>query len=152
MNKPVIIGIGNEFRGDDAAGILTVRQLEQKFPDKAEYYYFQDDVLSLVHHLDSSQVCIVDTVISGQQAGTIHLFDLHRDLADISEIKFSGHSFNPVDAIQLARVNGPLPETLLFYGIEGKSFAAGTAMTEAVSKGMETLAANIAAEYINRET
>ena len=149
MARLVLAGIGNEFRSDDAAGIYTVQQIEKKSRGAAECRYFQEDILSLLPMLETGNtVIIVDAVMSGSLPGTLHRFDLSREIPDSPGIRFSGHSFSPLDAVRLAMAYIKIPEKLILFGIEGINFGHGTAMSPEVKKAADGLAGAIHAEFL----
>lgn len=134
-----IIGCGNLDRGDDAAGLLVARRLgaiEQS-----------GDGLEL---LDSWQehdiVILIDAVVTGSPAGTLHFWDGKNLPALDNVFRCSTHHFGIGEAVNLARALGRMPKRLLIYGIEGRQFDLGTAPSPVVIAAVERLAKQLRLE------
>lgn len=130
----VLIGIGNSFRGDDAAGIRVAEAtggIAMESPDAAEILAAWEGAEDLV---------VVDAVQSGAAAGHIHRIDAsHRPLpADL--FTSNSHHFGLAQAIELGRALGRLPASVTVYGIEGESFEYGEEVSEAVRVAIDVLA------------
>jgi len=129
----VLIGIGNSMRGDDAAGILVaeaVGGIAMESPDAAEILAAWEGAEDLV---------VVDAVQSGSAPGHIHRIDAsHRPLpADL--FTSNSHHFGLAQAIELGRALGRLPASVMVYGIEGRSFEYGEAVSDEVRVAIDVL-------------
>src|SRR5262249_12039780 len=78
-------------------------------------------------------VWVVDAVRSRAAPGTIHRLDASDRPLPEALFGASTHHLGLADGVELARVLGRLPGRLVVFGIEGASFAAGAAVTPAVS-------------------
>lgn len=58
----------------------------------------------------------------------------------------SVHAFGVVEAVELSRVLGDIPECLVIYGIEGKEFSHGKILSPEVSEAGEKVTARIVEE------
>jgi len=121
-----VIGLGNAARGDDAAGLLAARALGG--------VELERDPSALVELLDGApSATILDAVSSGAAPGTVHRFDVSAEPLPASVRRAtSTHALGLAEAIELARTLGRLPERVIVYGIEGRSFAAGDPVCAAV--------------------
>jgi len=73
-----VIGVGNEWRGDDAAGLLVVRRLQPGQPPPVLIVECRATVTAvLAAWKDAPGVIVVDAVVSGGRPGDIHRFDVH---------------------------------------------------------------------------
>ena len=130
---PLVIGIGNAARGDDAAGLIAARRL-----GGLEH---EGDPLGLLDVWDGVGLAVViDAVSSGAEPGTIHRFDAAAaPLPALLRTSTSTHAVGLAEAIELARSLGRLPDRLIVYGIEGERFEAGTDLTPAVAAGTDAV-------------
>ena len=122
-----VVGLGNDFRGDDAAGLYTARLLAEKNIPGLHVIEGVSDGTTLINAWDGAKACfLVDCVYSKKKPGYIHCFDALTDV--IPEDIFPGystHAFSITGAVKLARALDQLPEKLIVYGIEGASFTTG---------------------------
>lgn len=126
-----MIGVGNRFRGDDAAGIEVVRRLRERGVDARES---EGEPVGLLDCWEGAGAAVVvDAVRSGAPAGTIHRVDASEQaLPAILRGSTSTHAVGLGEAIELARTLGQLPPRIVVYGIEGASFAAGEELSPQV--------------------
>jgi len=139
----LVIGLGNEFRGDDIAGLLVVRKLKLLFANhKIEFYEHSSEASFLIslwsENLETSTVFLVDAVFSQDTIGTIHRFDLQQQTL-ATEFFYSTHAFNLAEAIELARILNQLPKEIIFYGITGKNFQIGAEPSQELPKAIDKL-------------
>ena len=132
---PLIIGIGNEYRGDDAAGLIVARRLKERLADSVKVIEQSGDGAALMDAwLGAETVIIIDAVMSGAAPGTIHRFDANTRPIPKGDFRYLTHAFGVAEAIELARALGNLPQRLVVYGIEGKNFAACIGLSAEVEK------------------
>jgi hydrogenase maturation protease len=132
---PLIIGIGNEYRGDDAAGLIVARRLKGRFAYSFTVLEQSGDGAALMEAWRGVEtVIVIDAVISGAEPGTIHRLDAKTQPLPKDAFRCSTHAFGVAEAIELSRAMGELPRRLIVYGIEGKNFAAGVGLSPEVEK------------------
>ena len=134
---PLVIGVGNEHRGDDAAGIEVARRLRGSRATEVT------DCSSLLDRWEGEDaVIVVDAMRSGRPVGTVIEID---GLSQAFPIKAfpSTHSFGLAEAIELGRILGKLPERLTVYGIEASAIHPGDAMTPEVEAAVTDVAGRI---------
>jgi hydrogenase maturation protease len=140
-NTPLIIGVGNLYRSDDAVGILIARKLQDMVPDRVSVKEQSGEGTSL---MDSWQrhdhVYVVDAVSSGASPGSIHRMDASRESIPSKFFSCSTHDFGVAEAIEMARTLGQLPRQLQLLGIEGKNFQPGEILSAEVERAMELVA------------
>lgn len=126
-----LIGIGNEWRCDDGAGLEVARRLGG--------LQLWGEPIALLELFDGAEdVVVVDAVSSGAAPGTLHVFEagvepLPSELFGSS----STHALGVAEAIEIARSLGRLPERVRVYGIEGASFEYGRGLSPEVEKAVE---------------
>lgn len=147
LAEPIlIIGIGNEYRSDDAVGLLVARALQaRKLPSTVIIEATGEGTGLLEAWKGRENVILVDAVTSQSAAGTIHQLDAQTGPIAPGLFALSTHAFGVVEAIELARALGNLPQHLMIYGIEGAHFVAGVGLSPAVER-----AARKAVERVTR--
>ena len=143
----VLIGVGNELRGDDAAGLLVARRLRERAAKQAVVLACQADPAELLTAWTGADLAIVvDTVVSGAAPGTIQRFDVSAAPLPAKLIGFSTHGLGLAEAIELARALDRLPSRTIVYGIEGSSFSAGAPLDPAVERAIDETLTRVMAE------
>lgn len=139
--QPLIVGVGNAWRHDDAAGLAVARLVGG--------VELTGEVAGLVEVLGAHHAVIaVDAVASGAGPGTIHRFDAAATPLPGGFRSASTHALGLAEAIELARALDALPAQLVVYGIEGADFSAGEGLSAAVADAVERAAALIAEEIV----
>jgi hydrogenase maturation protease len=134
-----IIGCGNLERGDDAAGIVVAQRLREWEIDARE-------ATSLVDAWDAGDdVVLVDAMSSGRETGTIAVWE-GTEFSRLQQFRASTHDFGLAEVIGLARALDRMPSRLRVYGIEGRRFGIGSALSPEVAKAVEAVSMRIAAE------
>jgi hydrogenase maturation protease len=137
QSRTLIIGIGNEYRGDDAAGLRVARCLKQQAREDVTVLEQSGEGATLMETWkEADAVILIDAVQSGAKAGTMHRLDAHTQTVPAALFHCSTHGFSVAEAIELARVLGELPRRLLVYGIEGKNFTAGNELSGEVERAV----------------
>lgn len=137
---PLIVGIGNPDRGDDAIGVLVVRSL----PGLRTIELADCSGLLDVWE-DESDVIVVDAMRSGDHPGTVRRFDASSSVLPTATFP-STHSFGLGETVELGRALDRLPDRLIIYGIEATRFDPGGQVTSAVRDALEEAVAAISKE------
>ncbi len=145
--KTIVIGVGNEYRGDDGAGRLVARRLVNRVPTDVEVRESSGESAGLMEVWESyNRVYLVDAVESHQPPGTIHRIEAHDCEMPRDFFHCSTHAFSIAEAIELARSLELLPPEVIVYGIEGKWFESGKKLTPEVEAGIATVTDRIIEE------
>jgi len=129
----LIIGIGNDLRGDDSFGIRMVRFLQMKHPDLAEYVILKQDLTNLIDIWNQRNVIIIDAAFSKKmQPGRVHLSWSVEELIADQERHYSSHGLGLMEALKISKVVNKLPSSLLFVGVEGEHWEFGSSLSENV--------------------
>ncbi len=148
LPRLLVIGAGNEYRRDDAAGLAAARRLASEAA--IDVREARGDLSGLADlWVGRSRVVIIDAARSGAEAGTVHRFDASAEPLPAAFSRGSTHALGVAEAVELARVLGLLPSELIVYGIEGVDFSAGEGMSEEVAAAVEQVAARIAEEELH---
>ena len=148
----LIIGIGNEYRSDDAAGLIAARRLRKILPQSVTILEQSGEGTALMDAWNNSaEVIVLDAVSSGKPAGVIHRFAAHAEPVPAVFLRHSTHAFSLAEAVELGRVLEQLPERLIVIGIEGKNFQSGTALSPEVEAAVDRLVAEELAAFHNEQ-
>ncbi len=143
----LVIGIGNEYRHDDAVGLVVARRLREKNLDGVKVLELSGEGAALIEAWrDAETVILVDAVHSGAAPGTIYRFAAHQQSIPTKFFHYSTHAFSVAEAIELARTLNQLPSRLIVYGIEGKDFAAGEGISPEVEQAASRVVDSITEE------
>lgn len=131
--KITVVGIGNEFRGDDAAGLIVIRRLKEKPQNGVDFLEQSGEATALMETMNQAgPVILVDAVQSGATPGTLHRYDASKQSMPAQFLRCSTHNFSVHDAIEMARALDKLPPQLMVYGIEGSQFESGAELSPQV--------------------
>lgn len=129
----LVIGVGNEYRSDDGAGLVVARRLKALSLDNITVIEESGEGADLMEQWKAADgVFLIDAASSGAQPGTIHRIDARTQQVPRDLFRYSTHMFSVGEAVELARVMNGLPPGMVLYGVEGASFEEGTALSRAV--------------------
>lgn len=137
---PLVIGIGNPDRGDDAIGVVVTRSLSglrtKELADCSGLLDVWDD---------ENDVFVVDAMRSGEPPGTVRRFEASTTSLPTRTFP-STHSFGLGETVELGRALDRLPERLIIYGIEAGDLDHGGRLTAAVRDAMVEVVGAISSE------
>jgi hydrogenase maturation protease len=137
--RQVVIGVGNEFRHDDGAGLAVAARLGGRVPTGVAVVSCEQESSRLLEAFDGVEgAVVVDAIASGAAPGTLHRFDVGERPLPVRVFRSSTHAFGVGETIELARALGSLPQRLLVYGIEGSDFGAGRGLSTPVQAAVES--------------
>ena len=139
MRPPrLVLGIGNAWQGDDAAGLTVAQRIRERVPPGVEVRELEGEPVSLVDAWNGAEeVFVVDAVRSGSPPGMVHRIDASTAPLPATLSAASTHTLGVGEAIELARALGRLPARLVLYGIEAESIAAGAELTPSVAAAVD---------------
>jgi hydrogenase maturation protease len=146
LSPPLVIGIGNGLRGDDAAGPMVVGLLNRRLGEEVAVVSGGDVAELTTLWEGRAAVVVVDAMTSGRPPGTVARYDAVAGSLPVQGFGGSSHAFGLVEAIELSRALGTLPAKLVIYGIELASAAIGSAPSPAVVAAVQVVVEAIAAE------
>jgi hydrogenase maturation protease len=144
--RVLVFGLGNPFRGDDAAGLLVCRALRERKPSGARIEEADSPHLLLDLPADFHAWILVDAVAPRGETGRIHRFDAGGERTPASSFRASTHALDFSGFLSMARELKMLPERVVVYGIEGRRFEPGALVSEEVEAAVEDAAARIVEE------
>ena len=141
----LVIGVGNPWRGDDAAGLVVADRVRAQARGVL-VETLEGDASALVHlWAGHDDVALVDAASSGAPPGTLHELRYGDGTLQAAALRSSTHAFGVADAVGLAAALGRLPARLEIYAIEGGDFSLGAPLSPAVALTVDALAERIAA-------
>ena len=143
-----VIGVGQEWRGDDAAGLLVARRLQEMVGPEV---LVLENSGSMTHLLaawqEADAVFLADAVQGGGQPGEIFRFPVHERPLPVELFPAtSSHAWGVAQAAALGRVLQQLPPYLVIYGIEGRNFGFGQDLSPEVARAVPEVARRISLE------
>ena len=140
MSAIVVIGIGNPYRRDDAAGLAAAERLAPRLPEGVAVLLCEQEPSRIIDAWNGAWAAVlVDAVAAGDEPGTLHRVDAGREPVPVNVFRSSTHAFGVGEVIELARALGRLPERILLYGIEGAAFSAGAGLTASVDAAVDAV-------------
>jgi len=136
-SRVLVIGVGNDYRHDDAVGLIVARRLREKNLQHVTVREMSGEGAALIAAWQGAdRVIIIDAVQSGAVPGTIFCFEAHREPISVDFFRYSTHAFGVAEAIETARSLGQLPRNFIIYGIEGKDFSVGEGLSPEVESAV----------------
>ena len=129
----LVIGVGNDFRGDDALGAHVARELQSLNMEGVSVLEMDGEGSTLIDAWQGhDRVILVDAFCSGVTAGLLREFDV--SIAEIPEhsCHSSSHAFGLAEAIGVARRIGMLPKRMFVFGLEGENFGFGRRLSRTI--------------------
>jgi hydrogenase maturation protease len=144
MKSVTVVGIGNEFRGDDSVAIFILRILRDSLPRGVKVVELSGDQSNLVEVMQGADnVIIIDAACSPAPAGTIFQINASEEPFPAGFFTASTHNIDLGQSIELARTLKRLPGSVLIYGIVGKDFSFTQSLSEQVREAAETVSNKI---------
>lgn len=133
-----IIGLGNEFRGDDAVGLLAARLIRERVGSHTHVIETETAGVELLDLMKGAPtVLLIDAVRSGNIPGTIHRFDASAGPIAPELFPRSTHAIGVGEALELARTLGVLPHRVIVYGIEAGDTDIGHPLSPEVGHALQ---------------
>jgi len=143
-----VIGVGNRFRHDDAAGLEVATRLHALEPAGVRVVEEEGEPASLLEAWAGvDEALVIDAVDSRAPAGRMHRFEVGLDPLPVELFRHSTHALGVADAVELGRELDRLPRRLAIYGIEGENFEAGEGLTPIVEVAVQELVDELYAEF-----
>lgn len=144
MSSILLVGVGNEFRADDAAGMLTVRAAASRLGELVRAIEATDDLTRVIDHLqDGDRVLFIDAVVSSDPPGTIKTFNLLRRSLPSDVRMVMSHAVSIPQVIDLAKAAGVTLQSAHLVGIAVDCLGYGTEVCEPVRRGIAAAVAEI---------
>ncbi len=138
LNKPkkvVLIGVGNEFRGDDYVGMEICKRLKGKIPkvNIIESGASPENFTGKLRRIKPSHIIIIDAADMSEQPGTIRIVDS----SNIDGLAISTHRIPLSLFINYLKRN--MDVSIALIGIQPKSTGFGEPLSPELEKAVEDL-------------
>ena len=141
INKKIIVGIGNEWRGDDGIGSKIVNWLKENVAGND--YLIESDLFSLLDVFEKYQyVVVVDAVNMGEQPGVVKAFTPTEAKLIIKNNSTSTHGFGLAEIIKLAE-SLQLNINLQIIGIQVDDVAFGNELSSVLEQRWEMIVSRV---------
>lgn len=145
--RVLVIGVGNDFRGDDAVGLAVARRLQEQDVDGIAVVEARGEAASLIDAWDGTDaVILIDAVYSGSVPGMLHRLSRRALTRSADLFHRSTHAVSISDAIELAGAMKRLPKRLIVVGIEGEDFRAGYGLSRKVEAAVSSAVGTVLRE------
>jgi hydrogenase maturation protease len=146
----LVMGIGNILLSDEGVGIRIIEALQKKgYPDYVEVIDGGTGTLDLLEIISNRErVIIIDAVTGGSKPGTVYRFtpdDIRiKKLAPVST-----HQFGFMEILDMAKLMGDLPHSIIIIGIEPEILNWGMNLSPVVSASIPKVLELIEKEIFN---
>ena len=141
-----MIGVGNSWAGDDAAGLLIAGMVRERAPAGVTVIEHEGEPTALIDQWQGAALAVVvDATSGGGEPGEVRVMDATEAPLPAQFTGTSTHAFGLAEAIELGRALGRLPERLVVVGIEGARFDAGAEPSPEVRASLGTAADEVLA-------
>ena len=147
MTGTLVLGVGNTLLADEGAGIHAMRYLKNHY-DLHDVRYLDAGTLSFTLAADIAEadhLVVLDAAQIGAEPGGIKVFED----GEVDEFLLSGkcsvHEVGFADLMDIARLEGYLPERYALIGIQPETLGWGESPSESVRRALPRAAANAAA-------
>lgn len=136
----LVIGIGNEMRGDDGVGLLVARNIAEACLPNVVVKTLSGDSTQLFQLWDGfANVMAIDAVDAHATHGKRFTISASTSPLFRNIFSKSSHLFGVIDAIELAKELKILPPQFIFYGIQIESVELAEGISESVRKAAQEL-------------
>ncbi|EQD63552.1 Peptidase A31, hydrogen uptake protein [mine drainage metagenome] len=150
---PLVIGLGNPHRGDDAFGLVVVRRLRPRLCGVGTLVEQEVGGAELLDvWTGRERVWVVDAVRAGGLPGTNYRIEVGKEALPARLAASSSHGISLAQAVALGQVLHQLPSRLVIHGVEPAGFGTGKGLSPEVAAAVETVARRIEAEVRGTET
>ena len=139
-----LIGVGNRFRSDDAAGLEVARRLREMHPPGIRIVEEEGEPGSLLQAWELvTEALVIDAVEADEEPGALLCFEATAGRLPVELFRPSTHALGVADAVELGRELERLPHRLAVYGIVGENFETGEGLSPPVRKTVDALVEEI---------
>ncbi len=151
--RVVVIGVGNEFRGDDGAGPEVLARLDGRLPADVQLVLSDGEPARLIEAWTGATVAIVADAVAGGpgQTGELHRLVVGGAAGTAGRTAgeagvASSHGLGLDTAIGLAVALDRLPPVLIVHCVQGADFSQRRGLSEPVAAAIGSLADAIVAD------
>lgn len=119
--QTLILGLGNELRGDDAVGLLVIQELRRRFSGRTDLVLDEASVagLALLDMMMGYRHLVVVDAIQTRGGRPGDVYRLSEEDLSAQGSSWSGHQMGLKAVLQMGRTWGcDLPEDVVVYAVE----------------------------------
>ena len=140
MADIIIVGIGNPYRGDDAAGWAVIDGLKEEVGSAIKLVKERGDIAELIDIFTRHKsVYLVDACSSSEFTAAWQRIDVNRQPLLEENPQTSTHGFSITQAISLAKNLDQLPNKLILYAINGNNYSISNELSPAVANSVDSV-------------
>lgn len=137
MTPTLVVGIGNDERGDDGAGLEVARRLRARGLAHVTVGECRGSSLDLLESwAGRRRVILVDAASGSGPPGRVRRFAAHGHPLPAGLLHDSTHAWGVAEAVEMARALRRMPAVLLVYTIEGATFEIGRRLSRPVRRAI----------------
>ena len=147
MTNTLVLGVGNVLLADEGAGVHAMRYLADHY-DLPDTTYLDAGTLSFTlaaDIADADQLIVFDAAQIGSKPGDVKVFEDGEVDDFLKSGRCSVHEVGFADLMDIARLEGYLPERYALIGIQPEQLGWGDAPSETVRRALPRAAGNAAA-------
>jgi len=147
MTHTLVLGVGNILLADEGAGVHAMHYLQDHY-DLPNTTYLDAGTLSFTlaaDIADADNLVVFDAAQIGAEPGEIKVFEDEEVDAFLKSGRCSVHEVGFADLMDIARLEGHLPQRYALIGIQPEKLGWGDAPSETVRRSMPRAAGNAAA-------
>jgi hydrogenase maturation protease len=151
MANTLVLGVGNTLLADEGAGVHAMRYLQDHY-DLPNTTYLDAGTLSFTLATDIAEadnLVVFDAAQIDAEPGDIRVFEGEEVDNFLRSGRCSVHEVGFADLMDIARLEGHLPQHYALIGIQPETLGWGDAPSETVRRSMPRAAGN-AASLINK--
>lgn len=125
VQRILVAGVGDILRGDDAFGILAIRELQKReLPENVDLAPFRAESSNLVSEIKNGYdaVILVEATPQGGEPGSIYIFDPEVDPIEAGQAIFSSRFRKPEMGLRVLDALDGYKGRILIVGCEPESF------------------------------
>ena len=147
MSRTLVMGVGNVLLADEGAGVHAMRYLADHY-DLPDTTYLDAGTLSFSLAADIAEadhLIVFDAAQIDEEPGSVRVFQDEEVDEFLKSGKGSVHEVGFADLMDIARLEGYLPERRALIGIQPEKLGWGEFPSETVRRSMPRAAGNAAA-------
>ncbi len=140
MHDIAIIGIGNPIKSDDGVGVMAVRYLEGRVPERVELVEGSVYCADLFHIIEGCRkVIFIDGIDAGEEPGAVFRFTPEEVRPETAGVSISLHDFGIYELITAARLMDQCPDEITIFAVQVKSLEFGEELSPEVEEAVPTV-------------
>ncbi len=148
--RPLVIGVGNRHRGDDAVGLEVAERVGKRLGELARVVPFEGESTGLLDLWEGAPlVVLIDALRSQGSPGRIHRFDGSLSGLLPEPAISSTHALSLGEVWRLGESLGMLPDRLVVFGVEAEEFSLGSGFSPEVARALDPLTDGIVLEILH---